>query len=180
LGNHKNWRIISIPAQAASAAKTAAKIPSSNADANPTQTQARIMSNASSRNLGFISTIRCKCLTGRNNTPQGPRRLVARWCFVGRQADASRGYGDAVSRPSRQGLPIMTSTDLFWQYAEEATLAARHSKNEAEKRAMLDLARTWTQAALESEGTLFALASLEEIRAAKAASNERDFPILDK
>jgi hypothetical protein len=73
----------------------------------------------------------------------------------------------------------MSNTDLFWQYAEEATLAARHSKNETEKRAMLDLARTWTQAAFQSEGTLFALASLEEIRAAKAASNERDFPILD-
>lgn len=72
----------------------------------------------------------------------------------------------------------MPTADLFWQYAEEAMLAARHSKNEAENRAMLNLARTWTQAALKSEGTLGLLASLEEIRSEKAASNERDFPIL--
>ena len=46
----------------------------------------------------------------------------------------------------------MSTTDQFWQYAEEAMLGARHSKNETEKRALLDLARSWTHAALQSEG----------------------------
>ena len=73
----------------------------------------------------------------------------------------------------------MLGTNLFWQYAEEAMLAARHSKNEPEKQVMLDLARTWTKAALQSEGTLFALASLDEIRAAKVASDKNAFPSLD-
>ena len=50
----------------------------------------------------------------------------------------------------------MSNADQFWQYAEEAMLGARHSKNEREKRALLNLARIWTQAALESEVTVVA------------------------
>ena len=64
----------------------------------------------------------------------------------------------------------MSTTDQFWQYAEEAMLGARHSKNETEKRALLDLSRSWTQAALQSEGTIFVTASLEGVKAAKFAS----------
>ena len=67
----------------------------------------------------------------------------------------------------------MSTTDRFWQYAEEAMLGARHSKNETEKRALLDLARSWTQAALQSEGTLVVIASLEATDAAKLALAKR-------
>ena len=48
----------------------------------------------------------------------------------------------------------MPKADLFWQHAEEAMLWARQSKTEREKRAFLDLARTWTQAAMNIEATL--------------------------
>jgi hypothetical protein len=42
----------------------------------------------------------------------------------------------------------MSKTNEFWQYAEEATLWARHAKSEEERQSLLALARTWTQAAL--------------------------------
>jgi hypothetical protein len=42
----------------------------------------------------------------------------------------------------------MSETDQFWQYAKEAALAARHAENDDEKQGLLDLAQTWTQAAL--------------------------------
>jgi hypothetical protein len=41
----------------------------------------------------------------------------------------------------------MSKVDKFWQYAEEAMRRAEQSHNEKEKQALLDLARTWTQAA---------------------------------
>jgi hypothetical protein len=48
----------------------------------------------------------------------------------------------------------MPKADLFWQHAEEAMLWARQSKTQKEKRAFLDLARTWAQAAMNIEATL--------------------------
>jgi hypothetical protein len=39
----------------------------------------------------------------------------------------------------------------FWQYAEEAMRWALQSKTETEKQALIELAHTWTQAALWSE-----------------------------
>ena len=42
----------------------------------------------------------------------------------------------------------MSRTDQFWQYAEEATLWACRAKSVDERQVLLDLARTWTQAAL--------------------------------
>ena len=45
----------------------------------------------------------------------------------------------------------MSKSDEFRQYAEEATRWARQSKNEAEKEALLNLARTWAQAASHRE-----------------------------
>jgi hypothetical protein len=45
----------------------------------------------------------------------------------------------------------MSKADEFRQYAEEATRWARQSKIEKEKEALLDLARTWTQAASHRE-----------------------------
>jgi hypothetical protein len=51
------------------------------------------------------------------------------------------------SRPQAKG-------DEFRQYAEKALRWAHQSKNEKEKEALIDLARTWMQATLESESTL--------------------------
>ena len=38
--------------------------------------------------------------------------------------------------------------DPFWQYANEAVLSASSAKTESERQDFLELARTWTQAAL--------------------------------
>ena len=45
----------------------------------------------------------------------------------------------------------MSKAEEFRQYAEEAVRWARKSKTEQEKQALMDLARTWTQAAVHSE-----------------------------
>jgi hypothetical protein len=59
----------------------------------------------------------------------------------------------------------MSKVDQFRQYAEEATRWARRAKTEKEKQAYIDLARTWTQAAVQSE-YIFAVADgPPEIRA---------------
>jgi len=42
----------------------------------------------------------------------------------------------------------MPITDQFWQYAKEAVLSACYAKTDEDRRGLLDLARTWTQAAL--------------------------------
>ena len=42
----------------------------------------------------------------------------------------------------------MSNTDEFWQYAKEAILSASYAETEDERHDLLDLARTWTQAAL--------------------------------
>jgi hypothetical protein len=42
----------------------------------------------------------------------------------------------------------MPITDQFWQYAKEAMLLAYEAKSDEDKQAFLDLAWTWTQAAL--------------------------------
>jgi hypothetical protein len=42
----------------------------------------------------------------------------------------------------------MSNTDEFWHYAKEATLSASYAKTDDERQGLLDLARTWTQAAL--------------------------------
>jgi hypothetical protein len=36
----------------------------------------------------------------------------------------------------------------FWQFAKEAILSASYAKTDDERQGLLDLARTWTQAAL--------------------------------
>jgi hypothetical protein len=45
----------------------------------------------------------------------------------------------------------MSKTNQFRQYAEEAMRWARQSRTEGEKQAYIDLASTWTQAAVQSE-----------------------------
>jgi hypothetical protein len=42
----------------------------------------------------------------------------------------------------------MLQTDQFWQYAKEAIISASRAESEDERRGLLDLAGTWTQAAL--------------------------------
>jgi hypothetical protein len=42
----------------------------------------------------------------------------------------------------------MSKTDEFWQYAKEAIISASRAQTDDERRSLLDLARTWTQAAL--------------------------------
>jgi hypothetical protein len=42
----------------------------------------------------------------------------------------------------------MPKTDQFWQYAKEAVLSASYAKTDEDRQGLLDLARTWTQAAL--------------------------------
>jgi hypothetical protein len=42
----------------------------------------------------------------------------------------------------------MSITDQFWQYAKEAMLSASSAETDEERQGPLELARTWTQAAL--------------------------------
>jgi hypothetical protein len=42
----------------------------------------------------------------------------------------------------------MPTPDQFWQYAREAALSASEAKNDDDRQRLLDLTRTWTQAAL--------------------------------
>jgi hypothetical protein len=48
----------------------------------------------------------------------------------------------------------MSESDQFRQYAEEAMLWVSQSKTEEEKRLLLELVLTWTQAAVWSERTV--------------------------
>ena len=43
----------------------------------------------------------------------------------------------------------MSKTDQFWQYAKETILMAGNAETDEDRQDLLDLARTWTQAALE-------------------------------
>jgi hypothetical protein len=45
-------------------------------------------------------------------------------------------------------MPMLTTTNQFWQYANEAYLSAYGAKTEKDRDEFLDLARTWTQAAV--------------------------------
>jgi hypothetical protein len=48
----------------------------------------------------------------------------------------------------------MSEADEFRQYAEEALRWAQKSTTENEKKALIELSRTWTQAAVQIESTL--------------------------
>jgi hypothetical protein len=43
----------------------------------------------------------------------------------------------------------MPITDQFWQYAKEAILSAADAKTDEDRQSLLELARTWTEAALQ-------------------------------
>jgi hypothetical protein len=49
---------------------------------------------------------------------------------------------------SGHGRVPMSITDQFWQYAKEAILSASYAKTDEDRQGLLELARTWTQAAL--------------------------------
>ncbi len=55
---------------------------------------------------------------------------------------------------SGHGRVPMSKTDQFWQYAKEAILAASDAKTDENKQGLLELARTWTQAALLERASL--------------------------
>jgi hypothetical protein len=59
----------------------------------------------------------------------------------------------------------MEQADQFRQYAEEAMRWARQCTTEKEKLALIELARTWTQAAQQSESIFAVKASPPEARA---------------
>ena len=45
----------------------------------------------------------------------------------------------------------MSIKEQFWEFAKEAMLTACDAKTNEDKQGLFDLARTWTQAAYESE-----------------------------
>jgi hypothetical protein len=42
----------------------------------------------------------------------------------------------------------MSKTDQFWQYAKEAMVSASRAKTDEDRQGLLELAQTWTQAAI--------------------------------
>jgi hypothetical protein len=69
-------------------------------------------------------------------------------------------------KASRGHEGIKMKADQFRQYAEEAMRWAFQSKTEKEKQAYIDLAHTWTQAAVHSEHIFGVSDSPPEARAA--------------
>jgi phage-related minor tail protein len=59
----------------------------------------------------------------------------------------------------------MQKAEQFRQYAEEAMRWAYQSKSQNEKEALIELARTWTQAAVQSEHIYGVNRSPAEVRA---------------
>jgi hypothetical protein len=47
----------------------------------------------------------------------------------------------------------MSKSDQFWQYAREETLSACYAKTDEVKQGLLELARTWTQSALQQRAS---------------------------
>jgi hypothetical protein len=48
----------------------------------------------------------------------------------------------------------MSITDQFWQYAKEAILSAAAAETDEDREDLLELARTWTQAALKDRRSI--------------------------
>jgi hypothetical protein len=48
-----------------------------------------------------------------------------------------------------QSVSGQSVTDEFWQYAKEAVVSAATAKTDDDRQSLLELARTWTQAALQ-------------------------------
>jgi hypothetical protein len=56
----------------------------------------------------------------------------------------------------------MSKTDQFWQYAKEAMLAALCAKTDHDTQRLYELARTWTQAALQERQSSSPISSQAE------------------
>jgi hypothetical protein len=50
-------------------------------------------------------------------------------------------------------ITVQSITDQFWQYAKEAALSAATAKTDDDRQNLLELARTWTQAALQERSS---------------------------
>jgi hypothetical protein len=48
----------------------------------------------------------------------------------------------------------MSETDQFWQFAKEAIVSVGYAESDKDKQDLLELARTWTQAALQQRRVL--------------------------
>jgi len=48
----------------------------------------------------------------------------------------------------------MSQADQFWQYAKEAILSACEATTAKDKQGLLELAQTWTQAALQERASI--------------------------
>ena len=64
----------------------------------------------------------------------------------------------------------MSKTDQFWQYAREAILSVSYAEGDEEEQGLLDLARTWTQAALQERSPPVETARLRPVQLEKGAN----------
>ena len=66
----------------------------------------------------------------------------------------ARGRGCIAKGALSRRVVAMSESDQFLKYAEEALLWVSQSKTEREKQLLLELACTWTRAAVASERTM--------------------------
>jgi hypothetical protein len=75
--------------------------------------------------------------------------------------DSIEGFPQALSHSSAaalcqasvaKGSAAVTTADEYQRFAEECMTWARGAKSDAERKAFLDMARAWTQAAASSNG----------------------------
>jgi hypothetical protein len=83
--------------------------------------------------------------------PEPPSPLLGLFFWAGRDLGeqfCTDGFCQGVQ--ARMSGGSMSETDQFWQYAREAMLLACDAKTRKDKQDLLELAGTWTQAALQS------------------------------
>ena len=85
-------------------------------------------------------------------------------CTVCRCQWAQAGDVFDTRRLVEEGMSMSTA-DQFRQYAEEAMRWAYQSSTEKNKQALIELARTWTQAAVQSDSTVVVNDNAPEHRA---------------
>jgi hypothetical protein len=69
------------------------------------------------------------------------------------QSASAKEHMEASGRRSTVRCP-MSIADQFWQYAREALLSACEAKTTDDRKGLLELAQTWTQAALVERRSL--------------------------
>ena len=94
------------------------------------------------------------CLEDQKPEPPGPPLGLFFLGTSGRDLGeqfCTNGYCQGVqARIARYGSARMSETDRFWQYAREAMLLVCDAETPKDKHDLLELAGTWTQAALQS------------------------------